>query len=245
MPAYQTIRLKKTRKQAEITLNHPPLNIIGFEMMSELSEALGECGDWRILILSTALDHFSTGVDVRIHTPDLAGKMLDEFHAIIRKLYSLPCLTLCAIRGYALGGALELAICCDVVAAHKSSVLGFPEITIGCFPPVAAVLLPRLIGGNANALLYGGETISAQKAQEIGLVHALYEDDLQNVVDHYASLSSDALRSIKRVLRNTADFDFNDALSESERIYKDELLKSPDVVEGVKAFLEKRKPRFS
>jgi cyclohexa-1,5-dienecarbonyl-CoA hydratase len=214
-------------------------------MMSELSDALRKCDDCKILVISTSLEHFSTGVDVRIHTPDLAEQMLDEFHAVILKLYSLPCLTLCIIRGYALGGALELAICCDVVAARQSALLGFPEITIACFPPVAAVLLPRQIGRIANTLLMSGETIRAEKAQEIGIVDALYDDDYQKLIDHYASLSSDALRSLKKVIRKTTEFDFEKALKESERVYKEELLKSVEVVEGVQSFLEKRKPKFS
>jgi cyclohexa-1,5-dienecarbonyl-CoA hydratase len=238
-----TIQFSNNDEIARITLAHPPLNIIDFEMMSELSQALDEAKGSQTLLLTTSLAHFSTGVDVRIHTPDQAPEMLDRFHDVIRKIYHFPGLTLCAIRGYALGGAMELALCSDIILAEQTSIVGFPEITIGCFPPAAAVLLPKLIGRKANTLLFSGEPITALKALEIGLVDYLYEDSdsLDKTINQFGSMSNDAIRFLKSVIRKSFDFDFDKTLAESERIYKDELLKSPDVAEGVQAFLEKRK----
>ena len=126
-------------------------------MMSELSKALDEASSSSILILTTTLQHFSAGVDVKIHTPDQVPEMLERFHDVIRKLYHFKGMTICAIRGHALGGGMELALCCDVMLAEKNSSIGFPEITIACFPPAAAVLLPR----SAQWLLFSGESISA------------------------------------------------------------------------------------
>ncbi len=247
MPEYKTIQFSQTDNTAYLTLNHPPLNIIGFEMMSELSNALDEAKHSASLIISTSLPHFSTGVDIRIHTPEQVPQMLDRFHEVIRKLYHFRGLTLCAIRGYALGGAMELALCCDLIIADQTATVGFPEITIACFPPVAAVLLPKLIGRRANPLLLTGDSITALKAMDIGIVDYLIEDAsaLQKFVNQFTSLSKDAVRSLKSVLRNTSQFDFDAALDEAERIYKDELVNSPDVMEGVKAFLEKRKPEHN
>jgi cyclohexa-1,5-dienecarbonyl-CoA hydratase len=247
MTEYKTLQFSKTDHASHITLAHPPLNIIGFEMMSELSQALDEAKGTQILVLTTSLAHFSTGVDVRIHTPDHAPEMLDRFHDVIRTLYHFPGLTLCTIRGYALGGAMELALCCDIIIAEQTSIVGFPEITIACFPPVAAVLLPKFVGRKANFLLFGGEPITALKAFEIGLIDNLYEDadGLKKTINQFGSMSNDAIRSLKSLMRESFDFDFDKALAESERIYKDELLKSPDVAEGVQAFLEKRKPKYN
>jgi cyclohexa-1,5-dienecarbonyl-CoA hydratase len=222
----------------KIELSHPPLNIIDFQMMSELSDALDEASSASFLILSSSLQHFSAGVDVKIHTPDQVPEMLDRFHKVIRKLYHFPGMTISAIHGHALGGGMELALCCDVILAEKNSSIGFPEITLACFPPVAAVLLPR----SAQWLLFSGETITAQHAYELGIINRLYEDEseLKKIIDGFKSHSADALRSLKSAIKKASGFDFDQALSEAERVYKEELLKSPDVLEAVKSFLEKR-----
>jgi cyclohexa-1,5-dienecarbonyl-CoA hydratase len=218
------------------------LNIIDFEMMSELSDALDEASSSSILILTTNLQNFSAGVDVKIHTPDKVPKMLDRFHNVIRKLYHFPGMTICAIRGHALGGGMELALCCDVILAEKDCIIGFPQITLACFPPVAAILLPR----TAHWLLFSGESIPAQRAHDLGIIDQLYEDEagFKKILDHIRSLSSDAIQCLKKVIRKTSAFDFDKALTEAERVYKEELMQSPDVLEAIKAFLEKRRPEF-
>jgi cyclohexa-1,5-dienecarbonyl-CoA hydratase len=239
---FQTIKTSRTKSSFQIELSHPPLNIIDFEMMSELSDALDEASSSSILILTTDLPNFSAGVDVKIHTPDQVPEMLDRFHDVIRKVYYFPGMTISTIRGHALGGGMELALCCDLILAAKNSSIGFPEITVSCFPPVAAVLLPR----SAQWLLFSGEAITAQRAYELGIIHQLYEDEseLNKIIDRYKSFSADALHSLKSVIRNNDAIDFNKSLSEAERVYKEELLRSPDVLAGVKWFLEKHKPKF-
>jgi cyclohexa-1,5-dienecarbonyl-CoA hydratase len=239
---FQKIKASRNNSFFQIQLSHPPLNIIDFEMMSELSDALDEASSSSILILTTSLQNFSAGVDVKIHTPDQVPKMLDRFHNVIRKLYHFSGMTICAIRGHALGGGMELALCCDVILAEKNASIGFPEITIACFPPVAAILLPR----SAQWLLFSGESISAWRAYELGIIHDLYQDnsEINKITDRYKSHSADALHSLKSAIRNSSAFDFDSALANTERIYKEELLKSPDVLKGVKTFLGKRRGKL-
>src|ERR1700752_4682489 len=102
MMKFQTIKTSRKDSSFQIELSHKPLNIIDFEMMSELSDALDEASSSSILILTTSLQNFSAGVDVKIHTPDQVPKMLDRFHNVIRKLFHFPGMTICAIRGHAL-----------------------------------------------------------------------------------------------------------------------------------------------
>ncbi|HET6267342.1 MAG TPA: enoyl-CoA hydratase-related protein, partial [Acidobacteriota bacterium] len=156
--------------------------------------------------------------------------------------------TACLIKGFALGGGLELALVCDFIGADHEARLGFPEIRLACFPPVAAVLLPRWIGKQSNLLLTG-DTISAQRAAEIGIVDDVISPEhsaewLQHFKDKIGSYSLDALRILKKALRKNAGFDFDKALQDCEKIYVKELLASPDAVEGVLAFLEKRSPVY-
>lgn len=240
--SFQTIKVSTEDSTCQIELSHPPLNIIDFEMMSELSDALDEASSSSFLILSSKLQIFSAGVDVKIHTPDRAPEMLDRFHKVIRKLYRFPGLSICAIHGHALGGGMELALCCDVILAEKNCIIGFPEITLACFPPVATILLPQ----TAHWLLFSGESITTQRAHELGIIDQLYEEDsgFKKILNHVQSLSPDAIQSLKKVIKKISVLDFDAALNQAERIYKKELLKSPDVLEGVKAFLEKRKPKF-
>ncbi|MCI0612742.1 enoyl-CoA hydratase/isomerase family protein [bacterium] len=242
MKDYNKIKVSRVDTYFQIELSHPPLNIIDFEMMSELSDALDNANSASFLILSSSLQHFSAGVDVKIHTPDQVPEMLDRFHKVIRKLYHYPGITISAIHGHALGGGMELALCCDVILADRNSSIGFPEITLACFPPVAAILLPR----SAQWLLFSGESITAQRAYELGIINQLYEDEseLKKIIDGFKSLSADAVRSLKSAIRKTSSFDFDQALAEAERVYKEELLKSPDGLEAVKSFLEKRPPKF-
>ncbi len=242
MKNFNKINVVRLDPYIQIELSHPPLNIIDFEMMSELSDALDEASSSTFLIVTTGLQHFSAGVDVKIHTPDQVPEMLDRFHKVIRKLYHFPGMTISAIHGHALGGGMELALCCDVILAETNSSIGFPEITLACFPPVASILLPR----SAQWLLFTGETITAQRAYELGIINQLYEDgsELKKIIDGLKSHSADALRSLKSAIKRTSGFDFDQALAETERVYKEELLRSPDVLEAVKSFLEKHKPKF-
>src|SRR5262245_38358857 len=135
MKQHKTIQVSHRERSSLVELSHPPLNIIDFEMMSELADALDEAASANSVILTTHLQHFSAGVDVKIHTPENVPEMLARFHNVIRKLYHFPGLTISAIRGNALGGGMELALCCDIILAEKNSTVGFPEITLACFPP--------------------------------------------------------------------------------------------------------------
>lgn len=233
---------------AALDLRKEPSNIIDFDLIAQLSRAIDEASKAKLLLLTTSLPHFSVGVDVKIHTPELAPRMLMDFHKVIRKLYHFPGVTACLIKGFALGGGLELALVCDFICADHEARLGFPEIRLACFPPVAAVLLPKWIGKQSNILLLG-DTISAQRASEIGIVDEVIPPEhsakwVQHFKDQIHSYSRDALLALKKALRQNAGFDFDKALQDCEKIYVKELLASPDAAEGVLAFLEKRSPVY-
>ena len=249
MAESQKVRFKIENRIARIEMTDPPANILGFDLMQELLQSVSQAESCDVLLLTSGLKHFSTGVDIKIHTPELVPNMLKEFHKIIRKLYHFPGIAICAIQGYALGGGLELALPCDFILAEKQATLGFPEIRLACYPPVASVLLPRWIGRRANAMLFTGENISAEEARRIGIVDSLFEATSRTeTVDGFAqkisSYSRGALQILKRLLRESSDFDFDVELDKAERYYVSELLQSPDVAEGIAAFLEKRAPKY-
>src|SRR5262245_64642410 len=102
--------------------------------------------------------------------------MLGSFHALFRLLDDSPLATVAAVDGHCLGGGCELAAFCDIVLATPGSSFGQPEIDVGCFPPVAAAWLPRLVGRAAGAMVLGGARVTAAEAARIGLITAGADD---------------------------------------------------------------------
>src|SRR6185436_16627375 len=163
--AYQTIQFHPGPRVCSIILNRPPLNIINIEMMNELNAAWDEIDamESQVVVISAAGERaFSAGVDVADHVPERIPAMLSTFHRIIRRIFESDRITVAAIQGHTLGGGAELAMVCDFVIAADTAQIGQPEISLGCYPPVAAAYLPRAIGFHrASQLVLMGESISA------------------------------------------------------------------------------------
>lgn len=251
---FSKIKLSIENRVAKITLDSPPNNIIDIQMMEEISGAIAsvEKNNTEVFLLcfnGAGQKAFSTGVEIREHTPELVPKMLSSFHEIFRKLAGSKFLTLSAVRGYCLGGGFELAIFCDFVIAEENASFGLPEIKLACFPPVAVALLPELIGGKrADRLILTGESISAKTASEWGLVGYLCENgtlaESRNSLMHtLRGLSVAALR-LTRKTRSDLKENFLINLDKAEKIYLEELTQTSDMNEGIDSFLEKRKPNW-
>ncbi len=143
------VRLAVTPPVARIRLIHPPLNVIDIPMMLELQEALAELEarlDVSTILFEGDARAFSAGVDVKAHVPEQVGKMLTSFHGVIRAIVASRKITIAVVQGVCLGGGAELAAVCDMVYTARDATWGFPEIKLGCYPPVAAVALPALVG---------------------------------------------------------------------------------------------------
>ncbi|HEX4964796.1 MAG TPA: enoyl-CoA hydratase-related protein [Thermoanaerobaculia bacterium] len=239
-------------RTAAITLNRPPLNILDVPTINLLGEAMDSLAadrDLQIVVLRGAGDRaFSSGVAVQDHTPDKVAAMLESLHSAIRRLRDLDAITVAAVHGHCLGGGMELALACDLVIAEEGARFGQPEIELGCFAPVAAVLLPPRIGpGRTLDLLLTGRTLTCEEAERLGLVTrrvptGALNATLANLLAGITARSAPVTRLTKKAVRAGRDLPFAEALTESERIYKEELLPLEDMEEGVAAFLEKRKP---
>src|SRR5262249_50877011 len=177
------------------------------------------------------------------HARDRVGRMLESFHAVFRRLDTLHQATIAAVDGLCLGGGCELAAFCDVVLATPGSTFGQPEIDVGCFPPVAAARLRRLVGRAAHAMVLGGARVTAPEAARVGLITAVTDDlaaETGRWVERFAGKSGAVLALARRALRAGTGGSFADALARTEAIYRDELTRTEDMEEGVRAFLEKR-----
>jgi cyclohexa-1,5-dienecarbonyl-CoA hydratase len=254
VPELVRLTVKIAPPVARVVLHYPPLNVIDLPMMDELSHALAEIEshpDISTIVLTGDGKAFSAGVDVAAHTPDKVEGMLGKFHAVIRALVSAKKITIAAVHGYCLGGGAELAMVCDMVFTTASAQWGFPEINLGCYPPVACTALAALIGQkHAAEMILTGRTISGKDAAEIGLAtRAVEEAQLTIAVDECIArlrkLSPSALAIAKKASYAWDSMHFDKGLARAEKIYFEDLMKTADTHEGVRAFMEKREPKWT
>ncbi|MFZ0308619.1 MAG: enoyl-CoA hydratase/isomerase family protein [Candidatus Sulfotelmatobacter sp.] len=248
------LKVDITPRVARIVLRHAPLNVIDIPMMEELAQVLGEIElrpDVTVVVLSGEGKAFSVGVDVAAHTPDKVEAMLFKFHAVIRALVASRKVTIAAVHGHCLGGGAELAMVCDMVYTTCSAQWGFPEIKLGCYPPVACTALAALVGQKRAAeLILTGRTISGTEAVAMGLANrAVPDDELECTVDltvrDLYKLSPAALAIAKKAVYAWDAMHFDKGLARAEKIYLEELIKTADAQEGIRAFMEKRAPKWA
>jgi cyclohexa-1,5-dienecarbonyl-CoA hydratase len=248
------ISLATDRSVARITLNNPPLNVIDIPMMEELTRVLAEIealADVSVIVLNGAGKAFSAGVDVAAHTPDKVEEMLAKFHAVIRGLIASRKVTIGSVHGHCLGGGAELALVCDIVVTAENSQWGFPEIKLGCYPPVACAALAALVGQKRAAeLILTGRSISGREAADMGLAtRAVLDNGLHRAVEdcvgELLKLSPTTLAITKKAFYAWDAMHFDKGLARAEKIYFEDLMKSADAHEGIRAFMEKRKPNWT
>jgi len=236
---------------ARVTLQNPPLNIIDIGMMESLTRAFADIEANPAIVavvLSGSQKSFSVGVDVAAHAPDKVETMLAKFHGVIRSLVASEKVTIAAVHGHCLGGGAELAMVCDLVYTSELATWGFPEIKLGCFPPVAATALAALVGQKYAAdLVLTGRTMTGKEAATIGLANAVVpevdlEHTVQDAVQHLVKLSPAAVAVTKKAIYAWDSIHFDKGLARAEKIYFEELMKTEDAQEGINAFLEKRQP---
>ncbi len=250
---YEHIESKFEDGLGTVTLNRPPVNVLNIAMMEEINDVLeGWQGmkDLKVVLFNAKGKCFSAGVDVGEHMGDLVFKMIEVFHGMFRLMDKLGVPTVASIYGSCLGGGCELAIFCDLVVASKSTKLGQPEIQVGVFPPIAAQIMPRIIGRKAAMdLILSGKIISAEEALKIGLVNKVVpaeelESETTEFIKPYLKLSAKVLRITKKAIMAGLMDNLEPSLKIIEDIYLNELMKTADAHEGLKSFLEKRKPEW-
>ncbi len=251
--AFKHIQTELKDGVATITLNRAPLNVLNIEMMEEINthlEGLKDEKSLKLLIVQSAGKAFSAGVDVGEHLGDLVYKMIETFHKIFRLMDDLEVPSIAVVNGAALGGGCELALYCDMVIATEKAKFGQPEIQVGVFPPIAALIFPRTIGRKkAMELILSGDTISAQEALTLGLINkivpeASLNEEVNGFIEKFKKLSGIVLKLTKKAALAGLNDDLDQGLKAIEKIYLDRLMKTEDATEGLKAFLEKRKPTW-
>src|SRR3954468_6235498 len=172
---------------ARIELRHPPLNVIDVAMMDELAQTLAEIEsrpDIAIVVLCGEGNTFSAGVDVVAHTHDKVQEMLAKLHGVILSFVATKKVTIAAVHGHCLGDGAELAMVSDIVYTTEDAQWGFPEIKLGCYPPVACAALAALVGQKRAAeLILTGRSFDGGEAAQIGLATKAVSDDPYSAVE--------------------------------------------------------------
>jgi cyclohexa-1,5-dienecarbonyl-CoA hydratase len=238
---------------ATLTLNRPPVNVLNIEMMEEVNtyfESLLKEKALKLLVIQAAGKAFSAGVDVGEHLGDLVYKMIEVFHRMFRLMDALKVPSIAVVNGSALGGGCELAVYCDMVMATEKAKFGQPEIQVGVFPPIAALVFPRMMGRKkALELILSGDVISAQEALALGMINkivpeASLAEEVSRFVEKFKKLSGTVLKLTKEATLAGLNDDAERGLKVIEKIYLDRLMKTHDAIEGLKAFIDKRKPTW-
>ncbi len=247
------IKLEKKDEIGIIILNKPPLNLLDTKMLHRLDGSLEEMeNDGKIrAVIITGEKNFCAGADVKelkeMH-PDEALIFSRLGHNVCNHIENLEKPVIAAIKGYTFGGGWELALACDLRIAAEGTKLGLPETNLGIIPGFGGTQrLTRLAGiGRAKEMILTGRSMDAKEAFYIGLVNAVVKDEelmgkAEEVADALSKKSPITLKIAKALINRNLEMKKG---LEMEMVSFSECFASEDHMEGINAFLEKRKPRF-
>ena len=249
------ILLEKKGLYAVATINRPKaLNALNSEVLSDLDElvqTVSTDADIRALVITGSGEKaFVAGADIgemSTLTPEEGEALGKHGNDVFRKLETLPIPTIAAVNGFALGGGCELSMSCDIRICADTAVFGQPEAGLGITPGFGGTQrLARLVGpGMAKQLIYTAKNIKADEAYRIGLVNAVYPlDELmpaaEKMAETIAKNAPIAVRACKKAINEGLEVAMDDAVVIEEKLFGS-CFKTADQIEGMSAFLEKRK----
>ena len=244
---------------AHLELDNPPMNLITDQLLTELDAALATLegaapGDVRAVVVTGAGERaFSAGSDVNAfesHTGAAGRPHFTREEAAMSRLARLPMPTIAAIEANALGGGLELALACDIRVASERAHLGLPEVRLAVTPGAGGTQrLARVVGvGRAKELTLTGRVIDAYEAEQIGLVNRVAgtghaREAADEIAAEIAERGPLAVREVKRLIDQSTELDIDAGIA-AEIDASDRIFATDDLLEGARAFLEKRDPEY-
>lgn len=241
----------------QIYLGPAPGNIVDSKVMEELSSEFdlihksvksGEGCHRKLIVITGEGKHFSYGASVEEHRADSVGDMLPKFHALIGQILSSELPTLARVQGLCLGGGFEVALACSLFYCDQSTKAGVPEIQLGVFPPPACVLLPfKTTNSAACHMVLSGKNFMADELYRFGIANEICEKGtLDDRIDGFIKktilpLSASSIRIAHRAVQMQLVKNYNSVIDEMESLYLKDLMQTKDGVEGIEAFVERRK----
>jgi len=255
-PKLEEFKFVKVRIEGEVarlTLDRPEHNLLNERMLAELAvgiNTLGERSSIKLIVLDSAAKAFCGGIELGEYTQRRVFQLLDAFHATFIAMLDTSKPLLVVVNGPAFGGGAELAALGDLVIATPKAKFAQPEIKLGVFPPLAAAILPALLGPkHALELVLTGETITAERARELGLVNwVVSEAELQKKVDDViakvTAQSGPVLTMAKKAILGSLGLPLREGVRNSMKVFLNELADLEDSQEGLRALVEKRAPKW-
>ena len=250
--AFQLITLEKQAGIGKLTLNRPPANVMNYEMLVEMNQALDDLTEDDtvkvVLIRGSGTRAFSAGVEVKDHLGDRMPLTLREFSKVFAKLHNLGKPSIAVVNGVALGGGCELVIGCDLAIASDKAQFGQPEIKLGGLAPVAAALMPRFAGEKrAFELVMLGDNFGAPDAERYGLINKITPDAELDAAAEVMAKKFLAMSGIGVKLSRDAFYQASGTPGYKEALDKSTELgiktwETQDASEGLNSFLQKRAP---
>jgi cyclohexa-1,5-dienecarbonyl-CoA hydratase len=250
---FQFVKVRVEDAVARLTLDRPDHNLLNEQMLAELAAGinlLGERNQVKLIVLESAGKAFCGGIELGEYSQRRVFQLLDAFHGAFSAMLDTSKPVLVVVNGPAFGGGAELAALGDLVIATPKARFAQPEIKLGVFPPLAAAILPYILGPKqAIELVLTGETMSAERARELGLVNWLVpENELQKKVEEViakvTAQSGPVLTMAKKAILGSLGMPLRDGVRNSMKVFLNELADLEDSQEGVRALVEKRAPKW-
>jgi cyclohexa-1,5-dienecarbonyl-CoA hydratase len=250
---FQFVKFWSEGEVARITLDRPEHNLLNERMLAEIAtgiSSVSERGEIKMIVLDSAAKAFCGGIELGEYTQRRVFQLLDAFHGAFSAMLDTSKPVLVVVNGPAFGGGAELAALGDLVIATPKARFAQPEIKLGVFPPLAAAVLPYIVGPKlALELVLTGETMSAERARELGLVNwVVSPDELQNKVDEViakvTAQSGPVLTMAKKAILGSLGMPLRDGVRNSMKVFLNELADLEDSQEGLRALVEKRAPKW-
>lgn len=250
---FKFVRFRVEGEVARLTLDRPDHNMLNERMLSELAagiDSLDGRGDVKLIVLDSAGQSFCGGIELGEYTPRRAFQVLDAFQRAFTAMLDTAKPLLVAVNGPAFGGGAELAALGDLVVATPRAKFAQPEISLGIFPPLGAAILPYIVGQKrALELVLTGEVISAERAQNLGLVNRVVAEDklaatVKEMSAQVTAHSGAALTMAKKAILGSTGLSLREGVRQSMGVFLNELSALEDSSEGLRAIAEKRSPQW-
>lgn len=250
---FQYVKFRVEGEVARLTLDRPEHNLLNERMLAELTagiNSLGERREIKLIVLDSAVKSFSGGIEVGEYTQRRVFQMLESFHAAFSAMLDTSKPVLVVVNGPAFGGGAELVALGDLVIATPKARFAQPEIKLGVFPPLAAAVLPTILGPKvALELVLTGEAMTAERAREVGLVNWVVSEEelpkrVEDLISRVTAQSGPVLTMAKKAILGSLGLPLRDGVRNSMKVFLNELADLEDSQEGLRALVEKRAPKW-
>jgi cyclohexa-1,5-dienecarbonyl-CoA hydratase len=250
---FQHVKYRIEGEVGRLTLDRPEHNLLNERVLAEVAagiSAIAEHREIKLIVLDSAGKAFCGGIELGEYTQRRVFQLLDAFHNAFAAMLDTSKPLLVVVNGPALGGGAELAAFGDLVIATPQARFAQPEIKLGVFPPLAAAILPYMLGPKlALELVLTGETVSAERARELGLVNWLVPENelegrVKELIAKITAHSGPVLTMAKKAVLGSLGMPLREGVRNSLKVFLNELGELEDSQEGLRALVERRSPKW-